>query len=145
MCFHVCRKCLTPGPLLTSNLGCQRHFLECPVKINMWTETRGLRTPAWWTGEPSWHLCPATPFASYPNVRLYKIKGLFYLFLSWKPSKWEHYSLCTLQEHESWKSKKCLLKFVPISRFVCALLSCFGFVFHYVQKKPHHLVCFSRW
>ena len=87
MCFHVCRKCLTPGPLLTSNLGCQRHFLECPVKINMWTETRGLHTPAWWTGEPSWHLCPATPFASYPNVRLYKIKG-FFLSLSITKAEW---------------------------------------------------------
>lgn len=27
-------------PLLTSNLGCQHHFLEWPVKLNMWTETR---------------------------------------------------------------------------------------------------------
>lgn len=77
MCFHVSRKCLTPGPLLTSNLGCQRHFLECPVKINMWTEKGGLETPAWWARGPSWHLCPAAPLASYVNIRLDKIKCLF--------------------------------------------------------------------
>lgn len=77
MCFHVSRKCLTPGPLLTSNLGCQRHFLECPVKINMWTETGGLETPVWWARGPSWHLCPATPLATYANIKLYKIKCLF--------------------------------------------------------------------
>jgi len=85
MCFHVSRKCLTPGPFLTSNLGCQRHFLECPVKMNMWTETGGLRTPARRARGPSWHRCPATPFASYANIRLYKIKGLYmnlYLLMS---------------------------------------------------------------
>lgn len=42
MCFHVSRKCLTPGPLVTPNLGCQRHFLECPVKITMWKEMGGI-------------------------------------------------------------------------------------------------------
>ena len=34
-----------PGPPLTSNLSCQRHFLECPVKINMWDRDWGLREP----------------------------------------------------------------------------------------------------
>lgn len=81
MCFHVSRKCLTLGPLLTSKIGCQRHFLECPVKINMWTETTGLQSPEWWARGPSWHLCPTTPFASYANAKLYKIKGLIYLRL----------------------------------------------------------------
>lgn len=63
MCFHVSRKCLTPGPLVTSNLGCQRHFLECPVKINMWKEMGG--SEGWGGGgsRPSWHLCAAAPLS----------------------------------------------------------------------------------
>lgn len=42
MCFHVSRKCLTPVSLLTSNLGCQRHFLQWLVKINMWAGARAI-------------------------------------------------------------------------------------------------------
>lgn len=80
LCFHVRRKSLTPGPLLTWKLGCQRHFFEHHVKINIHTETGGLKSTVRWARGPSWHLCPTTPFASYANAKLYKIKGLFYLF-----------------------------------------------------------------
>lgn len=98
MCFHVSRKCLTPGPLLTSNLGCQRHFLECLVKINMWTETGGLWTPARWARGPSWHLWPVTPFVTFADTKC--------LFSGWK-------LVCGVVEFAdsvrvwSWKSERC--------------------------------------
>lgn len=93
MCFHVSRKCLTPSPLLTSKLGCQRHFLECPVKINMWTEIRGLRSPARWARGPSWHLCPATPFASYANASYIRSKACF-IYSYWDLMKKTPLSVC---------------------------------------------------
>lgn len=56
ICFQVSRKGLTPGPLLTSNHGCQHHFLEWPVKINMWTETGGLWSSVRWAKWLRWHV-----------------------------------------------------------------------------------------
>lgn len=138
MCFHVSRKCLTLSPLLTSKIGCQRHFLECPVKINMWTETTGLQSPEWWARGPSWHLCPTTPFASYANAKLYKIKGLIYLRLLRRLRRRKYCNISLWVLYVCRRSEKWFSLFNTIANLMLwASVS--------LCARNHHLPYFSRW
>lgn len=98
MCFHVSRKCLTPDAPLTSNLGCQCHFHECPLKMNMWTWTGGLQPSARWSRGPSWHLCLF--FARYATVGYITSKACFFYFSESLWLKLQHQFVNTVRGQE---------------------------------------------